>query len=124
MFGRRRAALLLLVLLQAAHCVGEPHSSEQRQRAADEGGQEIDARDSIVGISATGVEPEVRRTATGGRQVTKACALRVATVALQALLPELEGQRADDVQLADDAPPSVYEKEYACAPSVRASARH
>jgi hypothetical protein len=65
MGARRRASLLLpllLLLLQAAACVSELHHGAQPVAVpvADESGQGVDARDSVVSISVTGVEHEVR----------------------------------------------------------------
>ena len=72
MFARRRFAppllLLLLLLLQAVHSTSELHINEQPEPAADESGQGVDARNSVVGISVTGVEPEVRPQASGGQR--------------------------------------------------------
>jgi len=67
MFAWRRVAppllLLLLLLVQGvAHGTSESHiiSNEQPVPAADESGEGVDARNSVVGISVSGVEPEVR----------------------------------------------------------------
>ena len=67
MFAWRRVAppllLLLLLLVQGvAHGTSESHiiSNEQPVPAADESGEGVDARNSVVGISMSGVEPEVR----------------------------------------------------------------
>ena len=63
MVARRRVVLpllLLLLLLQAvAHSTSELHFGEQPV-PADESGPGVDARNSVVGISVTGVDPEVR----------------------------------------------------------------
>ena len=75
MGARRRASLLLLpllLLLQAAACVSE--LQDGAQPVADESGQGVAARDSVVSISVTGVEPEVRcRRQQAARQAALCC---------------------------------------------------
>ena len=118
MFARRRAApllpllLLLLLVPGVAQGTSEAHISEQPVPAADDSGQGVDARNSVVGISVNGVEPEVRQQSFRWPVLLRP-KLRVAVVASQALHTELGGQSAVAEALAEEAPPSVLEQECA-----------